>query len=130
MTLLRHSVVALATLGLATALTTPAAAAPTHVDVTYGATYVRGDLTFNNRSVTFKGTYRSVSPTDCRRAWFGTLDGSGRLLSSRSTGTLCNGVRTIDTTVPADVRGGAGSTLICLDDGNAAPLKCLEYKRP
>ncbi|KND26163.1 hypothetical protein [Streptomyces acidiscabies] len=127
---LRHSVLALATLGLTAALTSPAAAAPTHVDVTYGATYVRGDLTFNNRSVSFTGTYRSVSATDCRRAWFGTLDGSGRLLDARSTGTLCNGTRAINTTVPADVPGGAGSVLVCLDNGSATPLKCLEYKRP
>ncbi|WP_246561467.1 hypothetical protein [Streptomyces roseirectus] len=127
---LRHSVLALATLGLTAALTTPAAAAPVPVDVTYGATYVRGDLTFTNRSVSFTGTYRSVSPTDCRRAWFGTLDGDGKLLAARSTGTLCNGIRAINTTVPADVRGGAGSVLVCLDNGSAAPLKCVEYKRP
>ncbi|MET8976839.1 hypothetical protein ABZX85_14590 [Streptomyces sp. NPDC004539] len=127
---LRHSVIALAALALSATFTTPATAAPTHVDVSYGATYVRGDLTFANRSVSFKGTYRSVSPADCRRAWFGTLDGSGALLDARSTGTLCDGVREITTTVPADVRGGAGSVLVCLDDGNAAPLKCLEYKRP
>ncbi|MFM9610598.1 hypothetical protein DF268_03750 [Streptomyces sp. V2] len=127
---LRHSVLALAALGLTAALSSPAAAAPRHVDVTYGATYVRGDLTFNNRSVSFTGTYRSVSATDCRRAWFGTLDSSGRLLDARSTGTLCNGIRPINTTVPADVRGGAAAVMVCLDNGNAAPLKCLEYKRP
>ncbi|MHC5905316.1 hypothetical protein ACVNF4_15650 [Streptomyces sp. S6] len=130
MALLRHSVIALATLGLATALTTPAAAAPVRVDVPYGATYVRGNLTFNNRSVDFKGTYRAVSRTDCRRARFTTYDGSGHALATRTTSTLCNGTKAISLTVPANVRGGAGSIQVCLDNQHASPLKCHTYKRP
>lgn len=140
---LRHRSVltSLAAAGFAAsaALTGPAAvAAPTagaayptsSVDVSYGATYVRGTLTWFNRSVGFQGTYRAIESSGCRRAWFGTYTASGDYLDARSTSTLCNGTKPITTAIPADVPGGAASVVVCLDDADAVPLKCVKYERP
>ncbi|MFB7272618.1 hypothetical protein [Streptomyces sp. NPDC056244] len=142
MPLPRRSALALAAaagFAMSAALTTPAAAAepvaavayPTRdVDVTFGATYVRGTLTWYNRSVGITGTYRAIASSGCRRVWVGTYDIAGVPLDAQSTSTLCDGVKPIDFPVPADVPGGAASVLVCLDDGNAEPLKCIEYDRP
>src|SRR4051812_35420286 len=58
-----------------TLLGAPAAGAQTAAyptttfDVSYGASYARGTLTWYNRSVGAEGTLRAVG---CRRAWLGT----------------------------------------------------------
>lgn len=116
-----------------TLLGAPAAGAQTTAypttafDVTYGASYARGTLTWANRSVGANGTLRAVG---CRRAWFGTYTASENGLDARSTSTQCDATYTIKTTVPADVPGGAAFVIVCVDDANASPLKCLRYNRP
>lgn len=97
------------------------------VDVTYGASYIRGTLTWYNRGVGFDGVLRAVG---CRRAWFGTYGASGNLLAARSTSTKCDVTYPIDVGIPADVPGGAASVIVCLDDADANPLKCTRYYRP
>lgn len=108
----------------------PAAYPTTPVDVTYGATYVRGTLTWYYRSVGFKGTWRAIPSSGCRRVWIGTYDSAGSPMGARSTSTLCDGVKPVELTIPADEPGGATTVLVCLDDGNAAPLKCERYGHP
>ncbi|MDT0609096.1 hypothetical protein [Streptomyces lancefieldiae] len=143
MVLLRRSALTLAAaagLALSAALTAPAeATAPSAAvaypttpvdDVNYGATYVRGTLTWYDRSVGITGTYRAIATSGCRRVWVGTYDAAGKPLDARSTSTLCDGVKPIDFAVPADVPGGAAQVLVCLDDENAEPLKCVLYERP
>ncbi|WP_217144466.1 hypothetical protein [Streptomyces sp. AC627_RSS907] len=122
------------------ALTAPAAAAvpsaavacPTTPvdDVEYGATHVRATLTWHARSVGFHGHVRAVAASGCRGAWAGTYDAADAPLDARSTSTLCDGVKSIDFAVPADVPGGAAQFLVCLDDENAEPRKCVRYERP
>ncbi|WBB63611.1 hypothetical protein O7599_14265 [Streptomyces sp. WMMC500] len=108
----------------------PAAYPTTPVDVTYGATYVRGTLTWYYRSVGFTGTWRAIPSSGCRRVWIGTYDSDGSLMGARSTSTLCDGVKPVNLTIPADAPGGATTVRVCLDDGNAAPLKCSLYGHP
>ncbi|WP_406131585.1 hypothetical protein [Streptomyces sp. NBC_00989] len=116
-----------------TLLGAPAAGAQTAAyptttfDVTYGASYARGTLTWYNRSVGVDGTLRAVG---CRRAWIGTYTASASELDARSTSTQCDATYPIVTTVPADVPGGAGIVVVCVADANANPLKCMGYSRP
>ncbi|MFI6334672.1 hypothetical protein [Streptomyces sp. NPDC050535] len=116
-----------------TLLGAPAAGAQTAAypttafDVTYGASYARGTLTWFNRSVGADGTLRAVG---CRRAWFGTYDASGNQLDARSTSTQCDTTYPIVTTIPANVPGGAAYVIVCVDDATASPLKCERYNRP
>ncbi|MCX5613306.1 MULTISPECIES: hypothetical protein [unclassified Streptomyces] len=116
-----------------TLLCAPAAGAQTAaypttaVDVTYGASYVRGTLTWYNRSVGVEGTLRAVG---CRRAWFGAYGASGNELGARSTSTKCDVTYPVSTGIPADVPGGAAYVIVCIDDANANPLKCVRYDRP
>ncbi|OEJ30226.1 hypothetical protein [Streptomyces subrutilus] len=99
----------------------------TAVDVTYGASYVRGTLTWYNRSVGVEGTLRAVG---CRRAWFGAYGASGNELGARSTSTKCDVRYPLETGIPADVPGGAAYVIVCVDDANANSLKCVRYNRP
>ncbi|NGO08745.1 hypothetical protein G5C60_14315 [Streptomyces sp. HC44] len=111
----------------------PAASSTSPFDVTYGATYARGTLTWNNRSVTVNGTLRSVSASDCRRVYVSTHDASdeGRNLGLKSSSLACNEVKPISFTVPADVPGGAAYVRVCLADANDTPLgRCKVYARP
>lgn len=108
----------------------PAAYPTTPVDVTYGATYVRGTLTWYYRSVGFTGTWRAIPSSGCRRVWAQTYDSAGHSLGVRSTSTLCDGVKPFELTIPADVPGGATRVVVCLDDVNAQPLKCQGYPHP
>lgn len=114
-------------LGAPAAVAQPAAYPTTPVDVTYGASYIRGTLTWYNRSVGFVGTLRAVG---CRRAWFGAYDASGNQLGAKSTSTKCDVTYPINTGIPADVPGGAAYVIVCMDDANAQPLKCVKYNRP
>ncbi|MEU1018338.1 hypothetical protein ABZ383_34850 [Streptomyces sp. NPDC005900] len=99
----------------------------TPVDVTYGASYVRGTLTWYNRSVGFSGTLRAVG---CRRAWFGAYDANNVKRGEVSTSPKCDTTYAINVGIPADVAGGAASVIVCIDDANANPLKCVRYYRP
>ncbi|MEU9143980.1 hypothetical protein [Streptomyces sp. NPDC048349] len=114
-------------------LGTPAASAQTAAypttafDVPYGASYVRGTLTWYNRSVGAEGVLRAVG---CRRAWFGAYGASGNELGARSTSTKCDVTYPIETVIPADVPGGAAYVIVCIDDANANPLRCERYDRP
>lgn len=96
-------------------------------DVTYGASYARGTLTWSNRWVGVEGTLRAVG---CRRAWFGAYDASDNKLDEASTGTKCNTTYPLKTDLSADKPGGAAYVIVCLDDENAKPLKCKSYNRP
>lgn len=95
--------------------------------VPQGAGYVRGTLTWYNRSVAFDGTLRAVG---CRRPWFGAYCASGNELSARSTSTKCDLTYPISVGIPADAPGGAAYVIVCVDDANANPLKCERYNRP
>ncbi|MFF8268390.1 hypothetical protein ACF059_13460 [Streptomyces sp. NPDC016562] len=99
----------------------------TTVDVPYGASYIHGTLTWYNRSVGFNGTLRAVG---CRRAWFAAYDASGNQFDARSTSTKCDVTYPFSVSIPADAPGGAASVVVCLDDANAKPLKCVKYYRP
>ncbi|WP_407838629.1 hypothetical protein ACE1OC_23305 [Streptomyces sp. DSM 116496] len=127
------SVVGSAVLTAGALLGAPAASAQTTAypttpfDVTYGASYVRGTLTWYNRSVGVEGTLRAVG---CRRAWFGAYSASHSQLDVKSTSTKCDVTYPIKTLLNADVPGGAAYVIVCLDDANANPLKCERYYRP
>ncbi|MEU9236026.1 hypothetical protein [Streptomyces subrutilus] len=114
-------------LGAPAASAQTAAYPTTAFDVTYGASYVRGTLTWYNRSVGVDGTLRAVG---CRRAWFGAYGASGNQLGARSTGTKCDTTYPVKTVIPADAPGGAAYVIVCVDDANANPLKCERYNRP
>ncbi|MFF0160667.1 hypothetical protein ACFYRY_24505 [Streptomyces sp. NPDC005263] len=107
-----------------------AAAFPTNpFDVTYGATYTRGTLTWTDRAVGVSGNQRAVSTSGCRKTFVYTYDASVRELGVRSSSAVCNGVAPIAFSVPADVAGGAAFVSVCLTDGAGAPLKCEAYAR-
>ncbi|MFG2652452.1 hypothetical protein [Streptomyces sp. NPDC048436] len=112
----------------APAVSAQTAAYPTTaVDIPYGASYLRGTVTWYNRSVAFSGTLRAVG---CRRAWFGTYSASGTPLGTASTSTKCDVTYPFNVGIPADVPGGAASLIVCIDDANASPLKCVKFNRP
>ncbi|TDQ00362.1 hypothetical protein [Labedaea rhizosphaerae] len=116
-----------------TALTgTAAAAVPastdttttvSHFDITYGATYFRGDVSWFNRSVGVDGTLRGLSGTGCRRAYGTTLDNVYWPLDYRSTSTVCDAVTTQHIPLEADAVGGAASVKIDLTDASGKILK-------
>lgn len=108
----------------------PAAYPTSPVDVTYGNTYVRGTLTWYYRSVGFTGTWRAIPSSGCRRVFIETYDSGGHPLGARSTSTLCDGVKPVELTIPADIPGGAATVGVCLDDGDARHLKCRIYTHP
>ncbi|GHI90446.1 hypothetical protein ACWGF3_17710 [Streptomyces xanthophaeus] len=114
-------------LGAPAASAQTAAYPTTPFDVTYGASYARGTLTWYNRSVGVDGTLRAVG---CRRAWFGAYGASGNELGAKSTSTKCDVTYPLQTVIPADVPGGAVYVIVCIDDANANPLKCVRYNRP
>ncbi|MET9518307.1 hypothetical protein [Streptomyces sp. NPDC002994] len=116
-----------------TLLGAPAAGAQTAAypttpfDVTFGASYVRGTLTWYNRSVGVDGTLRAVG---CHSAWFGTYGASGNELGAWSTGTKCDVTYRFKTEIPADAPGGAAYVRVCIHDANANSSKCIKYTRP
>ncbi|MWA08341.1 hypothetical protein [Streptomyces sp. BA2] len=116
-----------------TLLGAPAAGAQTAAypttpfDVTVGASYLRGTLTWYNRSVGADGTLRAVG---CHRAWFGAYGASGQELGTWSTGIKCDGTYRFNGTIPADGPGGAAYVKVCLDDVNTPSSKCVRYNRP
>ncbi|EPH44229.1 hypothetical protein ABT390_09720 [Streptomyces aurantiacus] len=116
-----------ALLGAPAAGAQTAAYPTTPFDVTYGASYVRGTLTWYNRSVGVDATLRAVG---CRRAWFGAYGASGNQLGAVSTSPKCDTTYKFKVPIPADAPGGAAYVIVCLDDGNANPLKCGRYNRP
>lgn len=99
-------------------------------DVTYGATYTRGTLTWNNRSVGVSGTHRAVNSSGCRETHVFTYTAKGALLGSRTSSRVCGRSAPFKFTVPADVRGGAAKVKVCLVRGDAPNLKCTTYRRP
>ena len=137
--MLRRSALTLFTaVGLATsaALAAPAvAAAPatasatTPVYVSDGAgSYIKGTLTWYNRSAVFTGTLTSVG---CHRVWYSVFDGYANPLGARSSSTHCNSVTSVPATLPADVVGGGAYAGVCLNDANGKPVtSCGVYPRP
>ncbi|MGV9841959.1 hypothetical protein ACWDUB_07610 [Streptomyces fungicidicus] len=125
------TVVGSAVLTAATVLGAQTAAYPTTpiTDVSYGASYISGTLTWYNRAVGVDGALRAVG---CRRAWVGTYDASGNSLGARSTSTKCDVTYSLDDfpPVPADVPGGAAYVVVCLDDASASSLDCELFYRP
>jgi hypothetical protein len=99
----------------------------TAVDVTSGASYVRGTLTWYNRSVGFNGTLRAVG---CHSVWFGAYGASGNELGTGSTGTKCDVTHQFNIGIPADAPGGAAYVRVCNDDVNAHSSKCIKYTHP
>ena len=112
-----------ATVVAATGLTAGSAAATTdavtHFDITYGATYFVGDVTWFNRSVSVDGSLRGLSGTGCRsvlaQTWIPS-DIGGTVLDERSTSLVCNAVVVEHIPLDADVVGGAGTVEIYLRD--------------
>ena len=102
---------------------TAAAAVPSHFDITYGATYFRGDVSWFNRSVGIDGTLRGLSGTGCRRAYGTTLDTAYWPLDYRSTSTVCDAVTTQHIPLEANAVGGAASVKIDLTDASGKILK-------
>ncbi|MFJ2831404.1 hypothetical protein ACIPC1_28225 [Streptomyces sp. NPDC087263] len=107
-----------------------AAAYPTNAfDATYGATYARGTLTWQNRSVGVSGNQRALTASGCRKTYVFTYDSGVNELDVRSSTAVCNGIAPLSFSVPADVPGGAAFTTVCLTDGAGAALKCVAYAR-
>ncbi|MEW1929318.1 hypothetical protein [Streptomyces sp. NPDC088360] len=96
-------------------------------DVAFGASYLRGTLTWYDRSVAADGTLRAAG---CHRARFGVYGASGEELGVWSTGTKCNGTYPFKSQIPANAPGGAAYVRVCLDDVNAHSSKCVRYNRP
>ncbi|MFD9334499.1 hypothetical protein ACFWBF_08800 [Streptomyces sp. NPDC060028] len=128
----------LAAMGLAIgallALPGPASAASPSYDVTFGATYTRGDLHWFNRSASVVGVQRSVStsPGGCRKTLARTYTPDLiTTLDTRTTTPVCGGSANITIPLKADVPGGAGWIEICLLDelGRVVSGKCRFYKR-
>jgi hypothetical protein len=105
----------------------PAGAAPAGVasyptstfDITYGASYYRGTLTWYNRSVGVTGTFRAVA---CRRV-YGVAWANNVELDYRSSSTWCDTVGTATIPLAADQPGGANITWIYMTDGAGTFLK-------
>lgn len=110
----------------------PAAAASSSgpFDVTYGATYTRGTLTWKDRAIGVSGTHRAVNSSGCRETHVFTYTAKGALLGSRTSSRVCGRSASFKFTVPADVRGGAARVKVCLVRGDAPQLKCKTYRRP
>lgn len=134
----RHVAAALGAATLAAGLlSTPAVAAesPTLVQtfrVENGNTWTDGTLTFYNRSVSVKGSHRSVSAASsatCRATWAYALDADrhqipGGTAGSAPSDTACGNTKSFEFALPADVAGGAAVVRVCLDDGNYVDLEC------
>jgi hypothetical protein len=114
---------------IAAAPTTVAAVAHTPVYVSDGAgSYIKGTLTWYNRSAVFTGTLKSVG---CRRVWYSVFDGYANPLGARSSSTHCNTVTSVPATLPANVVGGGAYAGVCLDDAKGKPItSCGVYPRP
>ncbi|PKW00033.1 hypothetical protein ATK30_0104 [Amycolatopsis echigonensis] len=116
-----------------------AAAYPTNnFDVTFGASYTRGTITWYDRSVRLTGTMRSLASSGCRRTIGFTYNAdASKQLGEHGTSSQCGdaikALPPID--VPADVPGGAGFVTVCLTDGDGVVLgtaqtpACRAYAR-
>ncbi|MGW7032686.1 hypothetical protein ACWGFX_36700 [Streptomyces xanthophaeus] len=99
----------------------------TPFDVSLGASYVRGTLTWYNRAVGADGTFRAVG---CASVSFSAYGASDQELSTVSTGTRCNVTHLFKITIPAGAPGGAAYVRICIDDANPGAGICERYNRP
>lgn len=125
------------------AMLTGAAAAYAHAaarpvskfTVAVGNTYTTGTITWYGRSVTVKGTEKSVDDFSCRGTRAYTLNSRKHLLATRKAKyNACGGTQTFNFTVPANVRGGAAVVRVCLHGedpfgGWSKTLKCKLYGR-
>jgi hypothetical protein len=122
---------------MSAALTAPAVAATPAAATTYptssvyvsdgAGSYIKGTLTWYNRSVDFTGTLKSVG---CHRAWYSVFDGYANSLGARSSSTHCDSVTSVPATLPADVVGGGAYVGVCLDDASGNPVtSCGVYFR-
>lgn len=115
----RRALLAVAASLLATGATltaptaTAATSATTEYYVSYGNTYTRGVLTWNNRSVTLDGYQQALSSSGCRTTTLYTLDSHGGELGHATSKVTCNAVEKITFSAPANVRGGAASATVC-----------------
>ena len=119
----------LAAPAVAAAPATAVAYAPTPVSVSDGAgSYIKGTLTWYNRSAVFTKTLTSVG---CHRVWYSVFDGYANPLGARSSSTHCNSTTSVPATLPADVVGGGAYAGVCLDDAQGKPVtSCGVYPRP
>lgn len=106
------------------------AAYPTRqVDLSYGASYIRGTLTFYNRSVGFKGTIRALSSSGCRYAKLTTIAAdNGDYLGTQETRRACNSVISVTESITADRVGGACSVFLEFFHGDGRRLTWFEYE--
>ncbi|MET8850191.1 hypothetical protein [Amycolatopsis sp. NPDC004625] len=96
------------------------AAYPTSTfDITYGASYYRGTVTWYNRSVGVVGTFKA---TGCRRVYASAWAGSTRL-DYQSSSTHCDSTAAAPFSLSADVSGGAGEVDLWMTDGTGQALK-------
>ncbi|MEV6823989.1 hypothetical protein [Amycolatopsis sp. NPDC051102] len=96
------------------------AAYPTSTfDITYGASYYRGTVTWYNRSVGVAGTFKA---TGCRRVYASAWAGSVRT-DYRSTSTHCDSTTSTSFSLTADVVGGADVVDLWMTDGGGTYLK-------
>ncbi len=95
--------------------------------ITFGAGYLRGTLTWYQRSVAADGTLRAVG---CYRARFGAYGASGEELGAWSTGIKCDVTYQFKVVIPTDAPGGAAYVRVCMDDVNASSSTCVRYNRP
>ncbi|OXM71434.1 MULTISPECIES: hypothetical protein [Amycolatopsis] len=123
--------VALAGLALATPQATAATYPTNPFNVSYGATYAAGTMTWYARAVRLDGNLRSLSSSGCRRAYAVAYTADLAQLDERSTSAQCGDqIKPFQIDLTADVAGGAAIVSVCLLDGGGAPLgECKAYAR-
>lgn len=96
------------------------AAYPTSTfDITYGASYYRGTVTWYNRSIGVAGTFKA---TGCRRVYASAWANSVRT-DYQSSSTHCDSTTSTPISLAADVVGGADVVDIWLADAAGTYLK-------
>jgi hypothetical protein len=104
------------------------------VNITFGATWTRGTVTWYNRSVRVVGQHRSAvagSAISCRTTWAYTLQADRAVIGQGGGDPIaCGTIEPYNFVVPADQPGGAAYVRVCLDDGNLKDLACQLIARP
>ncbi|MGC4942527.1 hypothetical protein [Kribbella sp. DT2] len=93
-------------------------------DITYGATYARGTVTFSNRTATVKGVQRAVRAdiSGCRYVIMTAYP----VGISQKTGLTCTGVDEYTKGLTVDVPGGPGYVEIRFYDVRQDSTKMVE----
>lgn len=114
---------ALAILGMVGAAAVPAQATETTVkpfELTYGASYWRGTVTFSNRSGTATGLLHSVAGSGCRFGTAAAYIGNTKYEENSTPDAPCNGQTFTETaTATADVPGGPDRIVVGLWVGDS-----------